>query len=294
MKKIVCFLLAAVFSLTAFVSCGSGTSIAIGALRLDNEVLNLFKFTDAVAYQEMITYYDETENPVFSVEYYYEKSEDIYVVYNLSETIGKHALYAYEGNVYAENAEGITVVLLLGGTYTNFLTNYMDASFPLDGDSHIQRNAETKDGITMATYESVLTPQQTARASGFGVQEGDKIISVYQVKGNLIESIRYQIERDGKLSGDIAKREFTVWNEKPDDRFVSLKSLPEESIGVDFVFVGQEAHGRHFEIPKGFYMGVDTGAHLYTFYLDEELQREYSFGDEPITEPLTLYIVEES
>ncbi len=273
-----------------FVSCGNGTSIAIGALRLDNEPLNLFKFTEAQSYHEIITYQDANGNETLTAEYYYEKAEDIYSVYNVIETIGDYTLYAYEGSIYTETELGMTAVLLLSGTYKEFVEAYLDASFPLDGDSLIQRSAESEEDLTYATYEAVLTPQQTARASVLGVQEGDMIVSVYGVRDSVIESVEYQIERDGTLI-PAAKREITISDEK-DDRFASVKALSEETVSVDFVFVGSEAQGRHFEVPKGVYVGMETGDHDYLFYLDENLQNMYSFEDGPITRPLTLFVVE--
>ncbi len=290
MKKLCCLLLAAVFCLTALVSCSGGTSIAIGALRLDNEPMNLFKFTDTQSYHEVITYQDTNGNETFTAEYYYEKAEDIYAAYNLVETIGDYTLYAYEGSIYTETELGVTAVLLLSGTYKDFAEGYMTPSFPLDGDILIQTEGDEIDDVVYATYRSGLTPQQTARASVFGVQEGDQIYSSYAVRDSIIESVTYEISRGDQMI-PAAKREITVSDEK-EDRFASVKALSSEKVGVDLIFVDSEVQGRHFDVPKGVYVGMETGAYAYTFYLDAELQNAYSYEASPITEPLTLYVVE--
>ncbi len=290
MKKRFCLILALVLMLSVLVSCGEGASIAIGALRLDNEVKNLFKFTDAVSYNETVTYLNADGTPAFTAEYYYEVAEDLYAGYNLTETIGDYRLYAYEGAVYAEKGNGLTAVLLLSGTYLNFIESYLNGAFILDGNTQIQRSSTVKDGVTYAVYESTLTPQQIARASSLGVREGDLIISTYGVRENTIESVEYKIERDGKQT-PAAKREIRVASEK-EDRFAAIKALSEEKVSVDFVFVNGETDGRHFEVPKGVMVGMETGDHDYTFYLDEECTQEYSFADAPVEDALKLYVVE--
>ncbi len=290
MKKIISLFLALVVMLACFASCNKGTSIAIGALRLDNEVINLFKFTDAVAYHETVTYTDKEGTPVFTAEYYYEEAEDIYSTYNLTETIGDYCLYAYEGSVYTETEKGITAVLLLSGTYLDFVNTYLDASFILDADTQYQRNSKTEDDLVIAQYEATLTPQQIARASELGVKENDKIISTYTVRDQIIESVRYQIERDG-VASDVASRDIRVMTEK-EDWFASIKNLSTETISVDLVFVDSETKGRHFDVPKGIYIGMETGSHDYTFYWDADCTQVYSFDAEPITESITLYVVE--
>ncbi len=290
MKKMLCFLLALVLSVSCFVSCESGTSIAIGALRLDNEVTNLFKFTDAVAYHETVSYQDQTGATTFTATYYYEKAEDIYAVYNLVETIGDYRLYAYEGSIFTETENGMTAVLLLSGTYVDFAKSYLEVGFLLDGDTQLQRSSKTENDVIFAQYEAELTPQQTARASVLGVQEGDKILSTYAVRDSIIESVEYLVERDGKTF-PIAKRDIRVMKEK-ENPFASVLALSEETVSVDFVFVGTETQGRHFEVPKGVFVGMETGTHAYTFYLDAECTQVYSFDKKPLDQSITLYAVE--
>ncbi len=290
MKKLLCLLLALMLSVSLFVSCGSGTSIAIGALRLDNQVENLFKFTNAVSYRETLTYTDKDGNPTFTAEYYYEVAEDIYSAYNLMETIDDYTLYAYEGSVYTETKDGMTAVLLLSGSYLDFVNTYFAADFLLDGETHIQRSSETKDDLILAQYETVLTPQQQARVSEFGVKENDKIVSNYAVRNSIIESIEYFLERDGELT-PLAMRKFHVSNEK-EDRFGSVKALSEEKVSVDFVFLNGENQGRHFDVPKGVYVGMEIGARNYSFYYDKDCTIPYNHDEAPITENLTLYVSE--
>ena len=290
MKKLLCFLLALMISVSLFTSCGSGTSIAIGALRLDNEVENLFRFTDAVAYDETLVYTDKNGVPTFMAKYYYEVAEDIYAAYNLVETIGDYRLYAYEGSVYTETEKGITAVLLLSGTYLNFVKQYLEADFLLDGDTLIQRSAETDDDVVYARYEAVLTPQQHARVSELGIKENDMIISDYTVRDSIIEKVAYSVERDGEIF-PIAERDIRVLNEK-ENRFERITSLTQETVTVDFVFVNSTVQGRHFEVPKGVYVGMETGSFNYEFFLDADCTIAYSFADAPITESIIIYVLE--
>ncbi len=288
MKKLLSFLLVLIISAHLFVSCGSGTSLAIGALRLDNEVVNLFKFTDAIAYGETLTYTDKNGAPAFTAEYYYEVAEDIYSTYNLMETIGDYTLYAYEGNVYTKTNDGITAVLLLSGTYLDFVNSYLEADFLLDGDTHIQRSSEEKDGLIYAQYEAVLTPQQIARVSELDIKENDKILSDYMVSDSIIRSIAYSVERNGEAF-PIAKREFRVLTEK-ENRFAPIIDLPKETVSVDFVFVDGENQGRHFDVPNGVFVGMETGKNNYEFFRDKDCTERYLFNEMPITENIVIYV----
>ncbi|MBQ9747838.1 MAG: hypothetical protein IJV98_03535 [Clostridia bacterium] len=290
MKKILCFLLTLALCVPMLVSCGGGASIAIGALRLDNEVVNLFKFTDIIAVSETVTYTDGEGAPVFTAEYYYEEAEDLYEVYNVCETIGDYRLYAYEGEVYTETAEGVTAVLLLSGTYTDFVRSYTDATFPLDGDVLIQRNAVTEDGVITAQYETTLTPQQAARVAELGVSVDDTVVTTYRVRDSLIESVLYAVEK-GDETIPLAKREILTSTEK-DDRFASVRALSDETVGVDLVFVDSENKGRHFDVPHGVYVGMETGDYDYRFYRDAACTVPYRFDEAPVTEALTLYVKE--
>lgn len=281
--------MALMIAVSLFVSCGSGTSIAIGALRLDNEVLNLFRFAGAVAYDETIQYFDKDGSSVFMAEYYYEVAEDIYAAYNLVETIGDYKLYAYEGSVYTETEKGMTAVLLLSGTYLDFVKRYLEADFIFDGDVLIQRSSETIDGVIYAQYETSLTPQQHARVSEFGVKEDDKILSQYAVRDSIIESVVYSVERDGE-EFPVAGRMIRVMMEK-ENRFSALEALSEELVTIDFTFVGGSNQGRRFEVPKGVFVGMETGNFDYAFFRDQDCTIPYAFDEEPITENMTIYVL---
>jgi hypothetical protein len=56
--------------------------------------------------------------------------------------------------------------------------------------------------------------------------------------------------------------------------------------------VDGENQGRHFEVPKGVYVGMEVGMRDYVFFYDTECTKPYVFDDEPITENLTLYVTE--
>ena len=74
-------------------SCGSGTSVAIHSVILDNQIENLFIWDkEIMSLTETVTYKDKSGNDTFSAEYYYEDSSDIYAMYNVCETIGDYKL----------------------------------------------------------------------------------------------------------------------------------------------------------------------------------------------------------
>ena len=69
--------------------CGKGVSVAIQAIRLDNQVENLFVWdTEIKSLTERNIYKDQDGKEVFVSEYYYEDAKDIYSMYNIS-TFGK-------------------------------------------------------------------------------------------------------------------------------------------------------------------------------------------------------------
>ena len=151
MKKIISMILL-LATLLCISSCGKGTSIAIQAVRLDNQVENLFIWdTKIKSLTEKNVYKDKDGNDVFVSEYYYEDADDIYSMYNICETIGNYKLYAYEGAVYTETEKGITAVILFSCTYTDFISSYLQDSFPLDGEVLNQKNSQ-KDGENIIAY----------------------------------------------------------------------------------------------------------------------------------------------
>ena len=288
MKRWIALLMAALLCLTC-VSCGSGVSVAIHALRLDNEVKNLFLYDeDVIAYTEQIVYMDKEGKDAFTSSYYYEKAEDIYAMYNVCETIGDYKLYAYEGKVYTETEKGITAVLLLSSTYTNFVEDYMSGEFPLDGEMLNQQRSERDGDKTIAYYHAVLTPQQTARVESFGLDGTETIETRYTIVGEkYIESVEYTI-----LSGNdrnlFAKRYFTPASEKTAGVFDAVASLT-PSVSVDVVFVEDANKGRHFEVPAGVYVGIDTADNHCEFFEDEACTVPYSYETAVVTENTVIY-----
>ena len=276
------------------VSCGKGVSVAIHALRMDNEVKNLFLYDkDVVSYQEQIVYKDKTEKDVFTSSYYYEKANDIYSMYNVCETIGDYKLYAYEGKVYTETEKGITAVVLLSSTYSNFIQRYFDADFPLDGEMLDQQRSE-KDGDKMvAYYHTVLTPQQNAKVKSFGLDGTETIETRYTIVGEkYIESVSYTI-----LSGEerylLAERSFAPSSEKQAGVFDSVASLT-PSVSLNIVFVSDVNKGRHFDVPAGVYIGIDTADNHYEFFEDEACTIPYSYETAVVTEDTVIYAREKN
>ncbi len=288
MKRWIALLMVATLCFTC-VSCGNGVSVAIHALRMDNEVENLFLYDGNVtAYTERIVYKDRAGNDVFASSYYYEKANDIYAMYNVCETIGDYKLYAYEGKVYTETEKGITAVVLLSSTYTNFVQDYLTGEFPLDGEILDQQRSE-KDGEKMiGYYHTVLTPQQTAKVKSFGLDGTETIETRYViVDEKYIESVEYTI-----LSGEdrylFATRDFTPASEKTAGVFDAVASLT-PSVSLDVVFVEDANKGRHFEIPAGVFVGIDTADNQYEFFADEACTVPYSYETEIVTEDIVIY-----
>ena len=276
------------------VSCGSGVSVSIHALRMDNEVKNLFLYDkDVTSYAEQIVYKDPAGKDVFSASYYYEKADDIYAMYNVCETIGDYKLYAYEGKVYTETEKGITAVVLLSSTYSNFIQQYFDAEFPLDGEMLDQQRSEKDGDKIIGYYHTVLTPQQTAKVKSFGLDGTETIETRYTiVNDKYIESVEYTI-----LNGDerylFAKRDFTPASEKKAGVFDAVASLT-PSVALDIIFVEDANKGRHFEVPAGVYIGIDTADNHYAFFEDEACTVPYSYDAEVVTEDTVIYAREKN
>ncbi|MBE6665814.1 MAG: hypothetical protein E7603_06310 [Ruminococcaceae bacterium] len=289
MKKIISMvLLLAIFCSMA--SCGKGTSIAIQAVRLDNQVENLFVWDKEVqSLTEKNVYKDKDGNDMFTSEYYYEDAADIYSMYNIRETIGDYTLYAYEGSVYTETEKGITAVILFSSTYTEFISSYLNGAFPLDGDVLNQKRSEKDGDQIVAYYHSKLTPQQTAKVQSFGIDGTETVETRYVITdGNFISSIDYTvIEKDS--SRLVAQRFFEKKNEKQAGVFDSVSSLT-KSVSVNFIFVGKEQEGRHFEIPAGVYLGIDTADYEYEFFYDEACTLPYEYDKQIVSENITLYV----
>lgn len=293
MKKIICLLMAIALC-ASFASCGSGTSVAIHALRLDNEVENLFLWDKEIAsYTETLLYKDRSGNDAFSAEYYYEKAEDIYSMFNVCETIGDYKLYAYEGKVYTETEKGITAVVLLSSTYSEFLKGYLSGEFPLDGEILKQKSSKKEDGRVTAYYHTTLTPQQTAKVKGFGFDGTETIETRYVISNEkYIDSVDYTVI-DGEEQYLFAQRSFERTSEKKSDVFASVASLT-PSVSVDIIFVNDTNKGRHFEIPAGVYVGIDTADNDYEFFADEACTVPYVYDAEIVYDDIKIYAREKS
>ena len=86
-----------------------------------------------------------------------------------------------------------------------------------------------------------------------------------------------------------ANRSFEKTTEKKADVFSAVASL-QKSVKVDFIFVDGEQNGRHFEIPSGVYLGIDTADYAYEFFCDEACTQPYEYDSEVITEDIVLYV----
>ena len=289
MKKIISMILL-LATLLCISSCGKGTSIAIQAVRLDNQVENLFIWdTKIKSLTEKNVYKDKDGNDVFVSEYYYEDADDIYSMYNVCETIGNYKLYAYEGSVYTETEKGITAVVLFSCTYTDFISSYLQGTFPLDGEVLNQKNSQKDGENIIAYYHSKLTPQQASKVQSFGINGMETIETRYVITNeNFISTIDYTVITNDS-STLLAQRFFEKKNEKQAGVFDAVSSL-QKSVSVDFVFVGKEQQGRHFEIPAGVYLGIDTAGYEYEFFYDEDCTIPYEYDKEIVTENIILYV----
>jgi hypothetical protein len=271
-------------------SCGKGTSICIHAVILDNQVENLFVWDkDIASLTETVVYKDKSGNESFKGSYYYERAADIYSMYNICETIGDYKLYAYEGSVYTETEKGITAVVLFSSTYTEFISSYLKSTFPLDGQILDQKSSFKQGDAFHAKYHTTLTPQQVARLRSFGIDGTETIETDYVITdGNFISSVDYTVIAKNE-SYFFANRTFEKTSEKKTGVFDSVSALT-KSVKVDFVFVGEEQQGRHFEIPSGVYLGMDTADYRYEFFLDEACTEVYDHESAVVTEDIVIYV----
>ena len=296
MKRIFTFLVFLAVALSCLTSCG-GTSVSIGMVRSANDLKTMFlSDIDMNSFHETIEYYHEDKvDFVYSI--YYERAENIYAAYNILETVYDenmlldYQLYAYEGDVYAEDENGICAILLLSGNYTDFVNAYIEGDFPFDAHRLDQKSsARTDDGATVVTYTSTLTPQTTAELAALGLKGGEKILSTYTIEeDDFISAISYAIE-DESGTRDIATRHFSKSSDKNNEAFAPVASF-EKTITVNFVFVGEENSGRNFKVPAGVYVGAYTGENDCEFFRDEACTVPYSYLDEKITEDMTIYVV---
>ncbi len=289
MKKIISLLLLLAI-LGSVASCGKGTSVAIQAIRLDNQVENLFVWDKEIqSLTEKNVYKDKDGKDVFTSEYYYEDAKDIYSMYNIRETVGDYTMYAYEGSVYTETEKGITAVILFSCTYTDFISSYLRGEFPLDGQILNQKSSEKDGSNIIAYYHSKLTPQQTAKVQSFGIDGTETVETRYVITDdNFISSIDYTVLAKDS-SHLLVTRSFEKKNEKQAGVFDAVSSLT-KSVSVDFVFVGEEQQGRHFEIPAGVYLGIDTADYEYEFFWDEACTMPYQYDEQIVSENITLYV----
>lgn len=289
MKRI-CSIILILATVCLFASCGSGTSIAIHAVILDNKVENLFVWDkDVLSLTETIVYKDKSGNEAFKADYYYEEAADIYAMYNVCESIGDYKLYAYEGSVYTETEKGITAVVLFSSTYSEFLSSYLKSEFPLDGEVLNQQSSSKNGDEIHAVYHTTLTPQKTAKLRSFGIDGTETVRTDYRITdGNFISSVDYTIIAKDETYL-FATRSFSKASVKQAGVFDSVASLT-KSVKIDFVFVGEEQNGRHFEIPAGVYLGIDTADYEYEFFYDEDCTQPYEYDRAVVTEDTVLYV----
>ena len=289
MKRI-CSIILILATVCLFASCGSGTSVAIHAVILDNEIENLFVWDkEVLSLNETIVYKDKSGNDAFRADYYYEEAADIYAMYNVRETIGDYTLYAYEGAVYTETEKGITAVVLFSSTYSEFIASYLKSDFPLDGEVLNQQSSSKNGNEIHAVYHSTLTPQKTAKLRSFGIDGTETVRTDYIITdGNFISSVDYTIIAKNETYL-FANRSFVKSSEKQAGVFDSVASLT-KSVKVDFVFAGEEQNGRHFEIPAGVYLGIDTADYEYEFFYDQACTQPYEHDRDVVNEDIVLYV----
>lgn len=296
MKRIFTFLVFWAVALSCLASCG-GTSVSIGMVRSANDLKTMFlSDINMNSFHETIEYYREDKvDFVYSI--YYERAENIYAAYNILETVYDenmlldYQLYAYEGDVYAEDENGICAILLLSGNYSDFVNMYIEGDFPFDAHRLDQRSStRSDDGAMVVTYASTLTPQTTAKLEAFGLKGGEKILSTYTIEeDDFISAISYAVE-DESGTRAVANRRFSKSSDQNNNAFAPVASF-EKTITVNFVFVGEENSGRNFKVPAGVYVGAYTGENEYAFFRDEACTISYSYLDKKITEDMTIYVV---
>ncbi len=289
MKKFISLILLLSLALS-LASCFSGVSVPYYTLKLDNDIENVLGKYAAV--KETLTYYENGEEALtYSV--YIEHAENKEGWYNIAEVYPDYAYYAYENALYAVEDEKTYYIIQTDKTFYETVLTYSPREHILDTGKKFQEYSKSGGGTVEVSYYADITIIEEAELTSFPIKENDRLISKYLLaeEDKYYISIEYSVEHPDGTSEKLAERKFEYFDEKQSAIF---PSLPDGSDTVDVTLVydaGALNENRiTYSVPRGIYLGVDTGSANTEIYLDEALTAAFDFESARTDENITLFV----
>ncbi len=288
MKKIVAALLALSLVVMILASCSSGVSVPYYTLAMDNYGENVFEKYDAV--NETITYYKNGE-AVYEYSLYMEASRDRSFAYNICETMEGYTLIGYEGELYSVK-EGKTYAILQADkkNYFEYVKKYEKRDHVLDqGEKYQKYSKSLENDGTEVSYYAKVTPIIAADLYEYGITETDRIISTYTLdKDKYYLNIVYSVEHSDGTQEKIAERVFEYG--KARDVFENVPSLS-YTVDVTIVYYAGTVNEIRdtYKIPRGVYVGIDSGEEKVSFYTDAAFENVFDFNTAIAENGMVIY-----
>ena len=288
MKKIISAVLILSFAVMLLASCASGVSVPYYTLSMDNYGENVFDDYDTIT--ETITYYKDGE-VAYEYYLYMEISKDRSFAYNIYEVMDDYTLIGYEGELYSIS-DGKTHAILQADkkSYYDYVKKYEDRDHILDqGEKYQKYSKSINNECTEVSYYAKVTPIIAADLYEYGITETDRIISTYKLdKGKYYLNIVYSIEHSDGTLEKIAERNFeygTVQNV-----FENVPSLA-ETVDVTIVYYNGTVNEIRdtYKVPKGIYVGIDSGDEKVSFYTDAAFENAFDFNTAIAENDMIIY-----
>lgn len=284
MKKTVSAIIVLALACAVLASCASGVSVPYYILAMDNYTVNIFDTFDA--YKETVTYYEKGEK-TFEYSIYLDIGEG--GIYNLCESYDGYSFYCYKEDFYAvTGGKTYAVIKADNSTYFDFIKDYEERAHSLDEGSKFQKYSKKVDGDTEVCYYAKVTPLMAAELAGFGVTETDKIVSKYLLKENTDHylSIEYSIEHADGTTEKIAERKFEYYDSAKTEIFADL---PEKGETVNVTIIYENGREDVYKLPKGVYIGIDSGEKNVSYYTDASFENAFNYEDAQALEHVKIY-----
>lgn len=288
MKKIISAVLILSFTVMLLASCASGVSVPYYTLAMDNYGENVFDDYDAIT--ETITYYKDGE-AVYEYSLYMEISKDRSFAYNIYEVMDDYTLIGYEGELYSIS-DGKTHAILQADkkSYYDYVKEYENRDHILDqGEKYQKYSKSFKNECTEVSYYAKVTPIIAADLYEYGITETDRIISTYMLdKGKYYLNIVYSVEHSDGTQEKIAERNFEYGTVR--DVFENIPSL-EETVDVTIVYYNGTINEIRdtYKVPKGVYVGIDSGDEKVSFYTDAAFENAFDFNTAIAENDMIIY-----
>lgn len=283
MRKLIAAVMLA--SLLLLCACGEGASVSYYQIKLSSSP-DMIVFSDGEypAMKEKITYFsDEKEDWSYSL--YIEATGDYSRPYSVIETSGDYSLYASQGDIFAEKGGKLYAVLLMIGTFYDYVDKYISFESDLDCGSFYQLYSRHDGEITTVAYFTEILPEVAAKYSPWGFSAGDRLVSEFEIYSDYrAKSVTYYLEKNG-VKSKLMMREFE-YLAKPEGKFPSV-SEDTRNVTVVYDYGTPIDTYQTFSVPQGCGFGFETGDADISLYLDPEytlpFDYEDTFGDDPVT-----------